>query len=102
MSSDAIFRSVTTMTGLSSFLAPGTVRRALEDVGSHPETASLAAWRSALVRIEARMRAYLPGAEVERRMRSISAFLEQQSTALGHAGGAIRGERGERDDHRIR
>jgi hypothetical protein len=48
------------------------------------------------------MRAYLPGAEVERRMRSISAFLEQQSTALGHAGGAIRGERGERDDHRIR
>lgn len=86
MDSDAIFRRVATMTGLSSFIGPGTIRRALDDIGASPESASLSAWRSALVRIEARMRAYMPDAEVERRVRAIASFLEQQSLGLGRGG----------------
>lgn len=105
MDSDVIFQRVAVMTGLSSFLAPGTIRRALSDVGARPESASLSAWRSALVRIESRMRAYLPEQEVEVRVRAISVFLERQGAALVHAGGGasqVKGERGERDDKRIR
>jgi hypothetical protein len=83
MDSDVIFRRVTTLSGLSSFIGAGTIRRALEDVGASPSSASLAAWRSALLRIEARMCAYMPKDEVDRRVKAISSYLEQQSVAKG-------------------
>jgi hypothetical protein len=88
MDSDVIFRRVTTLSGLSTFIGPGTIRRALEDVGASPSSASLATWRTAILRIEARMRAYMPKEEVVRRVQAISSYLDQQSPVSMTAGEA--------------
>jgi hypothetical protein len=73
--SAALYREIVARCGLPDLLAPGTIHRALADVGADPATASKRHYRRALSRLEARMRAYLPPDELGRRIRMINEFL---------------------------
>jgi len=54
-----LFREVVDASGVAPVLAPGTVRRALRDVGSTPQTASTKIYLQALPSIRARLRAFM-------------------------------------------
>lgn len=73
--SKALYREIVARCGLPDLLAPGTIHRALVDVGADPATATKRHYRRALSRLEARMRAYLPPAELSRRVGLIHDFL---------------------------
>ncbi|HEU4409371.1 MAG TPA: hypothetical protein VFS43_29195 [Polyangiaceae bacterium] len=73
--STALYREIVARCGLPDLLATGTIHRALADVGADPATATRRHYRRALSRLEARMRAYLPPAELSRRIRLIDEFL---------------------------
>jgi hypothetical protein len=70
-----LFDKIVELSGLSSIIGPGTVRRALADAGFDVARATADCYRSILSRLEARLRAYLSAREVTERIRSISEFL---------------------------
>lgn len=55
----ALYHEIVARCGPPELLAPGTIRRALADVGADPATATKEHYVRALSRLEARMRAYL-------------------------------------------
>ncbi len=75
--SAVLYREIVARCGLPDLLAPGTILRALADVGADPATATKSQYRRALSRLEARMRAYLPRDELSRRIDLISEFLNE-------------------------
>lgn len=77
MEGQALFERIVALSGVSAVLAPGLVRRALQDGKVQVEHATAADYRAALPRILARMRAYLPEEEAQRRARRIGSLLAQ-------------------------
>jgi hypothetical protein len=75
LDSAALYREVVARCGLPDLLAPGTIHRALADVGADPATATRRHYRRAITRLAARMRAYLPPDELGRRIELINEFL---------------------------
>jgi hypothetical protein len=73
--SRALYREVVARCGLPDLIAPGTIHRALADVGADPATATKRHYRQAISRLEARMRAYLSRGELSRRIELINDFL---------------------------
>jgi len=61
-----LFTDVVDASGVSPVLAPGTVRRALRDVGSTPQAASADTYLLALPSIRARLRAFMSPEDAER------------------------------------
>jgi hypothetical protein len=70
-----LFAAVVEACGLSSIIAPGTVRRALRDVGSTPGAAGPDTYLRALPALEARLRAFLEPREVDEAVRRIELTL---------------------------
>lgn len=66
-----LFERVIALCALSPLLGPGTVRRALKDVGADPATATIDDYCRAVPRLEARLRCFLPVEEAIRRARSV-------------------------------
>lgn len=60
-----LFAEVVGASGAPAIIAPGTVRRALGDVGSTPQAASPVQYIEALPSIRARLRVFMSPAEVE-------------------------------------
>jgi len=60
-----LFTEVVGASGAPSIIAPGTVRRALRDVGSNPQAASPNTYIEALPSIRARLRAFMSPDEAE-------------------------------------
>lgn len=75
--SAALYREIVALSGLPDLIAPGTIHRALADVGADPATATKHDYRYALSRLRARMRAYLPPAELTLRLALIKKFLNE-------------------------
>ncbi|HWL85557.1 MAG TPA: hypothetical protein VNO21_07125 [Polyangiaceae bacterium] len=73
----ALFERVLALCGLSPLLGPGTLRRALKDVGADPETATIDDYCRAIPRLEARLRAFLSESEAAQRARSITLLRRQ-------------------------
>lgn len=69
--SQRLFERVIAVCDLSPLLGPGTLRRALRDVGADPATATVDDYCRAIPRLEARLRSFLPEAEAAQRARSI-------------------------------
>jgi hypothetical protein len=65
------------LSGLSALLGPGVLRRALADVGADPANPTPVDYLKALPQLEARMRAYLPPADVEVRLQQIRRLLHR-------------------------
>lgn len=86
MEGQALFDKIVALSGVSAVLAPGLVRRALLDGKIQVEQATAADYRAALPRILARMRAYLPEEEAQRRARRIGALLAQLEAGHGVEG----------------
>lgn len=86
MEGQDLFDKVVALCGVSSVLAPGLVRRALLDGKVQVEHATAADYRAALPRILARMRAYMPEDEAQRRSRRISGLLSQLEAGRGIEG----------------
>jgi hypothetical protein len=76
MSSTELFRNVLLLAGLAPLIGPGMLRRALADVGTTPENASIKHYRSALPGLEARMRAYHSPTEATGRIKGIAGYLD--------------------------
>lgn len=76
MNAQALFEKVVELCGVSTVLAPGLVRRALLDGKVHVEDATVDDYRAALPRLLARLRAYVPEDEAQRRARRIAALLQ--------------------------
>ena len=83
MEGQALFEKVVALSGVSSVLAPGLVRRALLDGKVQVEHATAADYRAALPRILARMRAYMPEDDAQRRARRIGGLLTQIEAGRG-------------------
>lgn len=66
-----LFERVVTLCALSPLIGPGTVRRALRDVGADPATATLDDYCRSIPRLEARLRCFLSEEEAAQRARSI-------------------------------
>ena len=66
-----LFEQVITLCALAPLLGPGTVRRALRDVGAEPATATIDDYCRAVPRLEVRLRSFLPEDEAILRARSI-------------------------------
>lgn len=86
MEGQALFDKVVALSGVSAVLAPGLVRRALLDGKVPVEQATAADYRAALPRILARMRAYMPEEEAQRRARRIGGLLAQLDTGRSEGG----------------
>ena len=91
-----MFERVLSYCGFSAVLGPGVLARALADEGVMKETATVADYRRALPRIEARIAVYLPAEELPRRVRRIVGYLafvegeldvddEQTFSRIGHS-----------------
>ncbi|HWL86207.1 MAG TPA: hypothetical protein VNO21_10415 [Polyangiaceae bacterium] len=72
-----LFQKVLALCGLSPLLGPGTLRRALKDVGADPETATIDDYCHAIPRLEARLRAFLSESEAAQRARTIQLLRRQ-------------------------
>ncbi|MDQ3034892.1 MAG: hypothetical protein M3Y87_20965 [Myxococcota bacterium] len=83
MHGQALFDKIVSLSGVSAVLAPGLVRRALLDGKVKVEDATAADYRAALPRLLARLRAYMPEDEAQRRARRITGLLVQVDA--GHA-----------------
>jgi len=92
---DEIFERVLSYCGFEGSLGPGVLSRALADGGVTKTSATVADYRRALPRLEARMRAYFAAEEVARRTRRIVGYLtfadgdldfddEQAFSKVGH------------------
>lgn len=66
-----LFERVISICALSPLIGPGTVRRALKDVGADPATATIDDYCRAVPRLEARLRCFLSEEEASQRARSI-------------------------------
>jgi hypothetical protein len=82
MNGQALFEKVVSLCGVSSVLAPGLVRRALCDGPAGPDgrkvqtdTATIEDYKTAMPRLLARLRAYMPEEEAQKRARHIGALL---------------------------
>lgn len=74
-SPSTLFVAVVEASGLSSIFGPGTVRRALRDVGRQPNDATPDDYLRALPALEARLRAFLEPDDVEGALRRILATI---------------------------
>lgn len=72
-----LFERVITLCALSPLLGPGTVRRALRDVGADPATATVDDYCRAIPRLQVRLRSYLSEEEAMERARSILSLRSQ-------------------------
>jgi hypothetical protein len=61
--------------GMSLVIAPGLIRRVLNDIGADPATATVHDYQRALPKLEARLRAYLPRNIAGQRVESIRELL---------------------------
>jgi len=87
MRGQPLFEKVVELSGVSAVLAPGLVRRALVDGKVSIEDATTADYRAALPRLLARLRAYMPEEDAQRRARRITGML-----ASLDAGRSLEGE----------
>ena len=78
-----MFERVIALCALSPLLGPGTVRRALRDVGADPATATIDDYCRAIPRLEARLRCFLPEEEAIQRARAVFQLRSQRSETLG-------------------
>jgi hypothetical protein len=78
-----LFERVITLCSLSPLIGPGTVRRALRDVGAEPATATLEDYCRSIPRLEARLRSFLGAEEAAQRARSIL-LLNNESDGFVH------------------
>lgn len=85
MESINLFDRVLSLSGLSKVLGPGIIRRSLEEGDAKSDTATTDDYRSALPRIEARLRIYMSDSEAVRRSGRIAGF-------LAHADGELESE----------
>lgn len=76
-----LFDRFAKLTGLSTLLGPGLVRRALKDLGKTPETAHPGDYSKVLPRVAMRMRAYLEQGEIEPRLNAMRALLVHEGQA---------------------
>lgn len=104
MHGQPLFEKIVALCGVSAVLAPGLVRRALLDGKVKIDDATTADYRAALPRLLARLRAYMPEEEAQRRSRRIGALLaqidsgksiegdeENDGTLVGRVAEALRG-----------
>lgn len=70
-----IFTEVSRRCGLAAMLAPGTVRRVLQQAGLDPDRAGPDAYLSILGPLSQRLAVYLGDAEPAERVRELRAFL---------------------------
>jgi hypothetical protein len=82
-----LFERVIALCALSPLLGPGTVRRALRDVGADPATATIDDYCRAVPRLEARLRCFLPEEEAIQRARTVFQLKSQLDGAPGGATG---------------
>jgi len=80
---DKLFQRVLVLCGLSPLLGPGTLRRALKDVGAEPENATIDDYCRAIPRLEARLKAFLSESEAAQRARSITLLRRQLEEEKG-------------------
>lgn len=73
-----LFAEVVEAMGLSPIFGPGTLRRALADVGSVPASAKPETYLRALPHIEARMRAFLDDSAVRAGVERVRAVLRDE------------------------
>lgn len=66
-----LFEQVIALCDISPLLGPGTVRRALKDVGADPATATIDDYCRAVPRLQARLRCFVSEEEALRRARNI-------------------------------
>lgn len=71
MADPRLFERVIALCALSPLIGPGTVRRALKDVGADPTTATIDDYCRAVPRLEARLRCFLSEEEASRRAREV-------------------------------
>lgn len=76
MENNNLFSQILSLCGLSPLLAPGTVRRALKDIGAEPDKATSLDYLRCLPKLSARMKVYLSDAETHQRTQQIRSFLE--------------------------
>jgi hypothetical protein len=88
--SSALFAAVADLTGIAPLLARGLLRRALLAAGVDELTARVDDYARALPKIAARMRAYLPAEEVERRLRDLERLVRR--AGLCDPGGSTRSD----------
>lgn len=72
---DNLFREVASRCGLAAMIAPGAVRRSLQQQGSDAETAMATDYLSALPILQKRLMIYLKPHEADRRIHEIREFL---------------------------
>jgi hypothetical protein len=80
LAGEALFEEVAKRTGLSLFLAAGTVRRALEEAGVDPQGARRDDYLTVLASLKRRLMVYLPEPVAEMRIREIEMLLLTTST----------------------
>jgi hypothetical protein len=73
--SSTLYMKVFQLCGLSLVIAPGLIRRVLNDIGADPATATIQDYERALPKLEARLRAYLPRHIASKRVESIRELL---------------------------
>ncbi|MEM1029797.1 MAG: hypothetical protein AAGA56_00835 [Myxococcota bacterium] len=77
-----LFAAVVSASGVSPILAPGTVRRALRDVGSTPQKATSSTYLEALPSMRARLRAFMSPEEAERATDHIRRIVQSHDNSL--------------------
>lgn len=102
MRGQPLFEKVVELSGVSAVLAPGLVRRSLLDGKVKVEDAGPADYRAALPRLLARLRAYMPEDEAQRRARRIAALLGQLEGGADAADEAGEGSLSERVSEALR
>lgn len=75
MKKDTLFREITVRCGLAAMIAPGAVRRALQQVGSDSDTATASDYLSALPILHKRLRVYLQPHDADLRIEEMRQFL---------------------------
>lgn len=87
MPGNKLVETVVELTGLASMLGPGTVHRALRDVGANPATATARDLMRALPNLAARLQAFQSRAEAAQNVERISTFLHSQTAKPNGPGG---------------
>jgi hypothetical protein len=86
-----LFERVIGLCALSPLIGPGTVRRALRDVGAEPATATIDDYCRAVPRLEARLRCFLPEEEAVQRARAVLTLRGQVEVPQGVPNGRAPG-----------
>ena len=66
-----LFDRAIALAGLSPLLGPGTMRRALKDVGAAPETATVEHYLRCIPKLEARLRSFYSEGEAQARAKKL-------------------------------